>query len=141
MWYNQFQMTRVLFLALTIIFFVPSATYAQSSANIKVENSVESSSQNETNVKTDIRVETNGNVTTYSSDKPENIEINAVNGQSEIKVNGQVLSGEESLSTKSPSIKSAVEPEDIESKKEEVKNKNIIEVIGDVIKGLFSLLI
>lgn len=115
-----------------------SAVFAESKATVKVNNDISGSSNSTVKSNTNIRVETNGEVTTYSSDEPGNIEVNSVNGVSEIKVNGQVVSQSpiQTNATKTPTPTDEPE-EDDENNKE--KARGIIDQIEDLLKKLFSL--
>lgn len=84
-------MKRLFLLSLTLLL-LPSQVFAESKATVKVNNNVSRSSTSNVDSHTNITVETNGQTTTYSSDKPENVEVQSVNGVSEIKINGQVVS-------------------------------------------------
>lgn len=67
-------------------------SFAESSASVNIENSV-SSNNEDVDSHTKIKVETNGNVTEYESDEPnQKIEVNAVNDKSEIKIDDQIIS-------------------------------------------------
>lgn len=80
-------------------------------------------------MKTDIRVETNGNVTTYSSDKAGNIEVKAENDKSEIKVDGKVVSGNNSNTESTPSI--TPKPTEKPEKKAENEDKGFFEILKE----------
>lgn len=118
----------------------PHSVFAESSATVRVDNNIESSSNSTVKSTTNIRVETNGKVTTYSSDKAEDVEVKSVNGQSEIKVNGQVIDVTASP-TKKPTAKPINADEDDDENEEELNdnNKNIFEIFEDLIKKVFSL--
>ena len=86
-----------------------TSTYAQSFAHVEINNNVGSSSnsKSKTTTYTDITVETNGKVTHYESDKPGSVSVKSVNGDSEIKVDGQTVSGSPTNDpqiTKEPSL-------------------------------------
>ena len=132
------QMKKLLFLFLLSPFVLIQTALAQSSANVNINNSFSSSSQSETNVKTDIKVETNGHVTTYSSDKPENIEVKSEDGKSEIKVDGRIVSDDSALSS-TPSVS----PTEKLGNETDNKNggKNFFDVIEDFLNKVFSLLV
>ena len=139
MWYNSVPMIKS---ALLIIFFLTIAggAFAESSASVKIKNDVSSSSDSQVNSSTSIRIETNGNVTTYSSSEPEDIEVKSINGTSEIKVNGQVVSQDSSQTSPTkipPPTASLEEREETDSN----SNKNIFEVFQDLFKKVFSLLV
>src|SRR3990167_3990458 len=85
-------MKKPFFLMLVFPFLITQTALAQSSANVKINNNVSGSSASDVASHTNITVETNGKTTTYSSDKPKNIEVKSVNGVSEIRVNGELIS-------------------------------------------------
>lgn len=125
-------------LILTFLVFA-APVQAESRASVKINNNVDSSSDSTVNSQTDISVETNGQKTTYTSDEPGNIEVNSVNGVSEIKVDGNVVSGNNSNNptgepTASPTAKPSQEPD------EDNENKNILEVFENLFKKIFSFL-
>src|SRR3989344_5189623 len=111
-------MKKPFFLILAFPFFITQTTFAESSANVKINNNVSGSSTSNVQSHTNISVETNGQTTTYSSDKPENIEVKSVNGVSEIRVNGELVSQSPTqTATKTPT--QTDEPEDEEEKENE----------------------
>lgn len=134
-------MKKPFFLILAFPFFITQTAFAESSANVKINNNVSGSSTSNATSQTNITVETNGKTTTYFSDKPENIEIKSVNGVSEIKVNGQVVSQSptQTSATKTPTPKDEPEDEDDKEKAEE-KARGIFDQIEDLLKSLFLLL-
>ena len=123
---------------LAIIFLIsPITAFAKSESSVNVTNEVHSSSDSNATTETNITVETNGRVTHYSSDKPGNVQINSVNGESEIKVNGVVVSGTPTSETNqtptaSPSPKPTTIPVDNNN-----GSKNIFNVIEELFKKLF----
>ncbi|MBI2621045.1 MAG: hypothetical protein HYW63_00170 [Candidatus Levybacteria bacterium] len=123
-----------LFLIL-FLFIVPPA-FAESKASVKIKNNVSSSSISEVKSSTDIRIETNGNVTSYSTKEPGNIEINANNGSSEIKVNGNVVS----QNSASPTATKSPTPTPSDENRQN-DNKNIFEFFESLFKIFFSLLV
>ena len=75
---------------ITFLFITPQV-FAESSASVEVNNNINSSSTSQSSIDshTDITVEVDGEVTTYSSDEPnQKIEVKASDGQSSIKVDG-----------------------------------------------------
>ena len=70
---------------------ITSPAYAETRANVNIVNNVNSPSSTKIETTTDITVETNGKVTNYKSEEPGSIEVNAVNDNHIIKVNGQVI--------------------------------------------------
>lgn len=86
------------YITLIIIFsalvLVPNA-FANSSSSVNINNNINSTSTSDSNINshTDVTVETNGEVTHYSSDEPnQKVEVKSVNGESSIKVNGEEVS-------------------------------------------------
>lgn len=125
--------------ALLILAFLILATptFAESTVDVRVKNNVNPSSNSTVNSNTDITVETNGKVTNYSSNKPVDVEIKSVNGQTEIKENGVVIS-------KSPKAQASTTPTLTPQPKDEDENgkdqKNIFDIFKDLFKTIFSLL-
>ncbi len=118
----------------------PAPVFAASEAHVNINNNVSGDSTSNVSSRTDITVETDGNTTRYTSDEPGTIEINSINGVTEIKKNGTVVSGNNSNSptkepTASPTAKPTQKPDENNN-----QNKNIFEVFEDVFKKLFSLL-
>ncbi|KKQ75425.1 MAG: hypothetical protein US96_C0011G0023 [Candidatus Woesebacteria bacterium GW2011_GWB1_38_5b] len=130
-------MIRYIFIS--VLFLVPLPAYAESSSSVTVNNSVNASNNNSgdnnAEVSTDIRIETNGKVTEYSSDKPENVEINVKNGVSEIKVDGQIVEDDSATSSPTP----ASEPKN--KIEESQHSRSMLDFIGDIFKSVFSLLL
>ncbi|MBI4098282.1 MAG: hypothetical protein HY426_04570 [Candidatus Levybacteria bacterium] len=109
-----------------------SLAFAESKASVKLNNNVSGSSTSQINSETNIRVETNGEVATYSSKEPGNVEVNSVNGKSEIKVNGVLVSSSPNEPTSEPTASPTAKPT------QEPGNKNILEVFEEIFKKLFS---
>lgn len=130
-----FPMLKLL-LILALFFIGVNGVNAESRVNVKVNNDVSSSTSSTSSTNTNIRIEENGKITTYSSDKGENVEIKSENGVSEIKVNGQTVSENNSQenSSASPSIKPLVKPE---NNKQE--NENIFDFFGNLFRKIFLL--
>lgn len=118
----------------------PHSVFAESSATVRVDNNIESSSNSTVKSTTNIRVETNGKVTTYSSDKAEDVEVKSVNGESEIKVNGKAVYVTQTPS-KDPSATPSPTPVFDENDEESNENdsKNIIDLFEDLLKKVFSV--
>ncbi|GEM_PF-3543895 len=132
-------MIKTTLLILTFLVFA-TPVQAKNIASIKINNNVSSSSDSTVNSQTDISIDTNGQKTTYSSDKAQDIEVKSVNGVSEIKVDGNIVSGNNSNSptigpTASPTAKPTQKPDENSN-----QNKNIFEVFEDLFKKIFSLL-
>lgn len=129
-------------LVIFLLLAIPSTSFA-SSSSVSVKNQVNTSnSNNGTNnseVNTDIRVEQDGEVTTYTSDKAEDIEVNVEDGKSEIKVDGEIVDEEneptgekdEQPSTNSAGIEDKIQNE----------NRTMFQFIQDLFKSIFSLLV
>lgn len=131
-------MRKLTLLSLLIpIFFVQSAL-AESTATVKVNNNVNSSSTSNSEVKshTEITVETNGEVTRYESDEPGSVSVKSINGQSEIKVNGETVSGtpQNISATPTRNLSQTPSPTPIELTDEQKENLNQIEEILEDLK-------
>ena len=109
----------LLFLAFPI-----SNSYA-SSASVNVEQNVNSSSTSNSSVNsyTNIRVETDGKVTNYSTNEPGKVEVKSENGETEIKVNGQIVTPSIAKEISSPTAKPTEAKKEIENKKR-IKENN-----------------
>lgn len=127
-------MKKIIFL-FAFIALAPQA-YAKTTTTVKVNNNVSTSGNNTSTVENDITIETNGKVTHYSSDKPENIEIKSEDGVSEIKVNGEKVTPGINDNEVSVSPTSTDEPED-DNENEQDDDKNLLERLGKIIKKLF----
>src|SRR3989344_1110452 len=114
-------MKKPFFLILAFPFFITQTTFAESSANVKINNNVSGSSTSNVQSHTNITVETNGKTTTYFSDKPENIEVKSVNGVSEIKVNVELISQSPTQTSATKAPTPTDEPQDDESNKEKAR--------------------
>jgi Flp pilus assembly protein TadG len=141
-------MRKLSLLMLLLPFFLVSNAFAESRATVNIKNNVNSDSSSTVNSTTKIRVDVNGKVTEYSSDKPENIEVKAVNDTSEIKVNGQVVTGSpSSTSNVTPSEKPTEEPtptkaqtdENEDKENEEEQRENLLDAINDFIDKIVSI--
>ena len=139
MWYNLFLMIiTALFVLTFLITASPVFAESQSDVKIKVNNNVSGSSAN-TKSYTNITVETDGNTTSYTTNESGSIEVNSVNGVTEIKKDGNVVTGNESNNptsepTASPTAKPSQEPDQDNNN----QNKNIFEVFEDLFKKVFS---
>lgn len=133
-------MKKSLFLILSIPLLIAQGAFAESSANVRVNNNVSGSSTSNVQSHTNISVETNGQTTAYTSNKPENIEVKSVNGVSEIRINGELISQSPTqTATKTPT---PTDEQDKENEEENVKEeaRGIIDQIEELINKLFSLL-
>lgn len=130
-----FPMIKIL-LIIVIFLIGANEVSAYSKANVKVSNNVSGSSSSNIESNTNITVETDGQTTTYSSDKPGNIEVNSINGKSEIKVNGITVSenNNKANSIVSPSVEPTAKPKNIEQ-----KNKNIFDFFGNLFRKILLL--
>lgn len=117
-----------------LILLISSNVFAESSASVTVENKVSSSNEN-TKSNTEIRVETNGNVTEYSSDEPnQKIEVKAVEGESEIKIDEEVV-------TVSPTPEATTTPEESnDDTQDEIKKEDDSNIVVTFFKKIFSFL-
>ncbi len=128
---------------------IATPAYAESRVNVNVNNNANSTSEEDMNSYTDITVETNGKKTNYTSDTPGNIEVNAVNDEHTIKVNGQVIqvSGSSNPTTSgkpTPTINEDKDNDNINDKLEKSiefveEEKSLIKEIEDLIKKVFSV--
>lgn len=128
-------------LLLLPLIFVAKA-HAESRAEVNISNHVSSNTNTTTSVKNNIRIETNGHVTEYSSDKAEDIEIKAVNDKSEIKVNGESVNQTPSGGiSATPTNKPTEEPNEIKDDKNELKEKQneFVEAVQEFIEKIFSI--
>lgn len=138
-------------LPLVLFFLLATPAYAET-ASVSIKNSANTSGTNSTNTSTQethIKIETNGKVTEYNSDKPGNVEVNSVNGESTIKVNGETVSGNSNSNpTAEPtheanptaSVSPSPKPSE-ESKNDEKQNaiEEFIETVNEAIEKLFSV--
>lgn len=129
----------------TIVFLaLPSSVFAESSANVEINNQISASSNSSSTstCKTSITTETNGKVTHYESDKCGNVSAKTENGETEIKENGVVVSGSNSNNpTKEPTVSSTAKPTEKPDDDEESKeaNKNIFNAVENLLKKIFSI--
>jgi len=129
------------YLVVLLVLLVPQTTFAASSSvtvNNKVNTNNSTSGTNDANVNTNIRIETNGEVTTYSSDKLENIDIKVINGESVIKVDGEIVEQDNEPIESSESAKNKEDNLDEQNANED---RTILEFFGDLFNSIFSLLV
>ena len=110
--YNRSPAMRsvVFFLPLLLVTFLVRTVFAESSANVEINNDFNSTSVNSSssiNSKTDIRIESNGKVQEYHSDKPESVTLESEDGSVKINVNNSGSANVKSEST--TSVKSNVD--------------------------------
>lgn len=65
---------------------------SNNSVSVNSSSSFSSSSQSSSNTQTDIRIESNGEVKEYHSNKPENIDIQSTDGKSKVTITNQTNS-------------------------------------------------
>ena|SRR3989344_3741458 len=130
-------MIKTALLVLTFLI-ITSPAFAESSATVKINNSISGSSTSIINSETNIRVETNGHVTSYSSNEPGNIEVNSINGKSELKINGVIVSQAPTQIQTSPTKNATPSPTHDEK---DSSDKNIFEVFENLFRVVFSLLV
>lgn len=127
-----------LLLILSLFFICVDSVNAESKVNVKVNNNVSSSTDSMSSTNTNIRIEENGKITTYSSNKGENVEIKSENGVSEIKVNGLTVSPSPNQQideqTVNPTTKPIVKPEN-----NKPNNKNIFDFFENLFRKIFLL--
>ena len=75
-------------LVILLLFFALNTKVFADNGSTSVQSSVTSISNSGGSTHTNIKVEDNGNVTTYSSDQDGSVNVNSVNGASKITVNG-----------------------------------------------------
>lgn len=148
MCYNKFPMIKTALLGLLFLL-IATPAYAESRVNVNVNNNANSTSQEDINSHTNITVETNGKKTNYTSDTAGNIEVNAVNDEHTIKVNGQVIqvtgsSNPNTSGTPTPTINEDKDNDNINDKLEKSiefveEEKSLIKEIEDLIKKVFSV--
>ncbi len=140
-------MKMAVFLLLSSPLLIPLSAYATSNTNVEVSNNGGTSYTNveienntsSTNVvtndsKTKVRIESNGKVTEYESEKPENIELKSEDGKTSVKINN------ESKVTTTPSSTTSAKDNENDKKSEEAnkEGKNILEIIKDFLENLFN---
>lgn len=146
MCYNGFPMIKTALLGLLLLL-IATPAYAESRVNVNV-NSDTNSSNDDLKSHTDITVETNGKKTNYTSDTPGSIEVDAVNDEHTIKVNGQVIqitgsSNPTTSGTPTPTINEDRDNDNINDNLEKSiefvgEEKSLIKEIEDLIKKVFS---
>lgn len=118
-----------------LILTIPQVANAESTTNVKINNNYSSNNESSITNKTDIYIEENGKITTYSSDKPENVEIKTKNGEAEIKVDGNIIEETPATPTNSPEISPS------QTKKEEINTKEtLIENVFKSVKENFKFI-
>lgn len=118
-----------------LILTIPQVANAESTTNVKINNNYSSNNESSITNKTDIYIEENGKITTYSSDKPENVEIKTKNGEAEIKVDGNIIEETPATPTNSPEISPS------QTKKEEINTKEtLIENVFKSVKEKFKFI-
>lgn len=121
-------------LILPIFLITPNAFASNTSVN--VSNNVTSKSNSEVTSNTNIKIETNGQTMEYKNSDAQKIEVKSVNGDSEIKINGEIVEVTKQ-STPSPSIEK--ETDDLSETEEDNQSKGFIENIKDFIEKIFSI--
>lgn len=133
-----------------LLLLIATPAYAESTVNVNVKTDIDSSSNSTIESNTDITVETNGKKTNYTSDKPGNIEVNAVNDEHTVKVNGQIIqvNGSDQNSntsgTPTPTINEDKNYNKINDNLEKSiefveEEKSLIETLEDLVKKVFSV--
>lgn len=131
-------MRKISLLLFSLPFIFVSSAYAESKASVKINNIVNTNSNSNVTSNTNIRIETNGKVTEYSSDKPGSVEINAVDDNHEIKVNGETVSQNPTNQTSgTPTPKPSEKPEPTEEVEEQ--KENLLDAINDFIGKIFAI--
>ncbi len=132
----------------TLLFFLSQKAHAEikveisgndegSSSRVEVRSNVHSSSQNNSSsqVRTEIRIESNGQVKTYRSDKPEDIHVQSEDGKAQVHVNTQTntIQQQTSAPNTDEQKKSAVEKQKSEAK---VQRATFLQELNNRIKDL-----
>ena len=116
-----------------LIFIITPFANAESTTEVNIKNSYSSNNESSITSQTDVYIEENGKITTYSSDKPENIEIKTKNGEANIKIDGEILE-------ETPTPTNKPEPTASPTMNEEVNSqKTIIENVFRFIEKIFSI--
>lgn len=133
-------MIKLIVLAIFLVFLPISKALAESSASVNINNNINSSSTNNSEFKsrTEITVETDGEVTHYESDQPGNVTVKSINGKSEITVDDEKVTPNptktsEEKQTPAPTITPTV------SKEIEEEIKGIRTIIEDLKEKITSL--
>lgn len=138
MWYNLFLMIKTALFVLTFLI-SSSPAFAESRATVKVNNNVSGSSTANMESYTNITVETDGNTTRYTTNESGSVEVNSVNGVTEIKKDGSVVTGNESNNpTSEPTASPTAKPSQKPDQNNNNQNRNIFEVFEDLFKKVFS---
>lgn len=149
MCYNKFPMIKTALLGLLFLL-IATPAYAETRANVNIVNNVNSPSSSDSKTTTDITVETNGKVTNYKSEEPGSIEVNAVNDEHTIKVNGQVMqvtsnpSNPNTSQTPTPTINEDKDNDNINDELEKSmefveEQKSLIKTLEDLVRKVFSV--
>lgn len=116
--------------------------------NVEINTNTNSSENSTNNSHTKVRIESNGKVTTYESDKPENIDLQSEDGTAKVSIKnaptgvnptGTVSATEKSKEEIRERLKKA--KEEAERKIEEAKEeqKNILDKIRDFLSQFFEI--
>lgn len=126
--------------ALVLIFMVKPILASKSS--VYVESNVESYSNNQTNskTKTDIRIESNGEIKEYHSEDGGNVTIESSDGKAKVNINNQVNSQSTNSQSSSSSIKTDINVSNERKANEKIKEvKKIRFEIFEFIKEKLSI--
>ena len=134
-------MKKLIILTPFLILFFASYAYAESEVNVRINNEVNSSSstQEESKTQTNVRIETDGKVVEYESEKAGNVNIKSINGNTEIEEDGvKITPNPTNKLNKQPSISPSPIPTTIKEQIEEKSNQ--IEKMMESIKKQFNSL-
>lgn len=120
----------------------------ESKTNVEINTTTGSSNTSTPNSHTKVRIESNGKVTTYESDKPENIDLQSEDGTAKVSIkNGASITstptGTVSATEKSQAeIREKLQKAKVEAEKKIVEakeeQKNILEKIKDFLNQFFE---
>lgn len=138
------QYAALLILLLPLIFV--SSVQANTETNVQVNTTTNSTNVSTTNNYTKVRIESNGKVTTYESDKPEDIDLQSEDGTAKVSIkNGNSITitptGTISATEKDKEeIHDKLAKEEVEKKLEQAKEeqKSIFEKIKDFFNKFFA---
>lgn len=133
-------------LPLILFFLLTTPAYAET-ASVNINNSVNTSGSNtnsNTKTETHIKIETDGKVTEYNSTEGGSVEVKSINGKSEIKVNGQMVSEHPTTKPEASQGPTAITSPTSKAEKKDSEKQNaiekFIEKVDDAIEKLFSAL-
>lgn len=128
-------------LAAFLLIFMVKPTLAGKSS-VYVESNVESYSSNQTNskTKTDIKIESNGEVKEYHSEDDGNVTLESSDGNSKVKINNQTGSQTKNSQSSSSSVKTNINVNTNDSTNSSDAKETVKEKIKEIQKIKFNLL-